>query len=235
LPLRWTLGRRAQKYLVNAGLSPEDRLLSYFLWVSGDVLRDLYSADLGRLLADHDPLEPLRGTLARIPAEPDRLNRMLYLEARHFLPDHNLNYTDKMSMAHGVEVRVPLLDRELIAYAAHLPPGDKVRRLHPKAMFKDAMRPYLPPPVLSRHKTGFGAPLRRWIREDLRDMVRDVLSEKRLAHRGLFDPAAVQRLIEDNERFQVDGAYLIFGLMCIEMWLRAFVDAPPAVPARSAG
>jgi asparagine synthase (glutamine-hydrolysing) len=100
-----------------------------------------------------------------------------------------------------------------------------------KAAFKRAVRPYLPPEVLKRPKTGFGAPLRRWIREDLREMVRDVLSEKALRERGLFDPAAVQRLIVSNERFEIDASYIIFSLMCIEMWMRNFIDRPVLAPA----
>jgi asparagine synthase (glutamine-hydrolysing) len=225
------LSRRLQKYFTYADRSAEDRLLGYFLWMTEDALRNLYSADVRLELANYDVLEPLRHTLARIPYEHDPLNRMLYLEAKHFLPDHNLNYTDKMSMAHGVEVRVPLLDLDLVDYAVHLPPGEKQEGTHVKAAFKRAVRPYLPPEVLKRPKTGFGAPLRRWIREDLREMVRDVLSEKALRERGLFDPAAVQRLIVSNERFEIDASYIIFSLMCIEMWMRNFIDRPVLAPA----
>ncbi len=219
-----TLSRRIQKNFVFANHPPEDRMMAYFLWTTDESLRSLYAPDLKRELADYDTLEPLRKTLARIPRETDPLNRMLYLEAKHFLPDHNLNYTDKMSMAHGVEVRVPLLDLDLVDYAVHLPPGEKQQGTRLKAAFKNAMRGVLPDAIINRGKTGFGAPLRRWIREELRDMVRDVLSEKSIADRGLFDPASVQRLILSNERLEIDASYMIFSLMCIEMWMRNFVD-----------
>src|SRR5207249_3299316 len=97
-------------------------------------------------------------------------------------------------------IRVPLLDMDLVDYAVHLPPGEKHRRTRLKSAFKDAMRPFLPPQVIDRSKTGFGSPLRRWIRKDLRSMVHDVLCPESLARRGLFDPDAVQRLILRNER-----------------------------------
>ena len=200
--------------------------MSYFRWATDEALRGLYSRDLSSELSGYDTLEPLRRSLARIPRELDPLNRLLYLETKHFLPDHNLNYTDKMSMANGVEVRVPLLDLDLVDYAVHLPTHEKQHRTHTKDIFKSAMRPFLPAEVLARPKTGFGAPLRRWIREDLREMVRDVLNESSLERRGLFNPAAVQRLILANERREIDASYTIFSLMCVEMWLRNFMDQP---------
>ena len=83
------------KYFTNAPMSAEDRLLSYFVWNTEEVRRSLYSPDLAQLLADYDTLEPLRQTLSRIPNERDPLQRMLYVEAKHFLPDHNLNYLSR--------------------------------------------------------------------------------------------------------------------------------------------
>jgi asparagine synthase (glutamine-hydrolysing) len=224
LPVDHPLSRRVRKYFTHAGLSTEDRLMAFFLWITGEALLDLYAEPLRAELGGADTFAPLRKTLARIPRETSALNRLLYLEGKHFLPDHNLNYTDKMSMAHGVEVRVPLLDLDLAEYAIHLPPGEKQRGLKSKNAFKRAVSPFLPPEVISRPKTGFGAPLRQWIRQDLNEMVRDVLSENSLAARGLFNPAAVQRLILRNERREVDASYIIFSLMCIELWMRNFTD-----------
>jgi len=215
-----SLTRRTQKYFNYADLSDEDRLLSYFLWSTDETRRALYSKELSTALADYDTLSPLRETLARIPDEHDPLNRMLYLEAKHFLPDHNLNYTDKMSMLHGIETRVPLLDLDLVEFAVHLPTDEKLAGKRLKAAFKDAMKKDLPAEIINRPKTGFGAPLRQWIRNDLKEMVRDVLSEKSLRTRGLFEPIAVRKLIEKNERSEVDASYLIFSLMCVEMWMR---------------
>jgi asparagine synthase (glutamine-hydrolysing) len=222
------VSRRLQKAFSYASLPADERLMTYFLWATDEMRRELYTPELRERLSGYDSLEPLRRSLERIPDEHDPLNRMLYLETKHFLPDHNLNYTDKMSMAHGVEVRVPLLDLELVDYAVHVPVGEKQTGSEGKRVFREAMRPYLPPEVLTRAKTGFGAPLRRWIRHDLREMVADVLAEESLRRRGLFDPAAVARLVARNERGEIDASYVIFSLMCIEMWLRNFVDHPVA-------
>jgi asparagine synthase (glutamine-hydrolysing) len=163
-------------------------------------------------------------SLQRIPAEHDPLQRMLYLETKHFLADHNLNYTDRAGMAVGVEVRVPLLDTDLVRFAAAVPPEFKQRGGTGKAVFKRAMEPYLPRAVVYRQKTGFGAPLRRWLRKELRPLVDDTLNASAVRRRGIFDPAAVRQLVESDRAGQVDGAYTVFALMTLELWCRRFAS-----------
>jgi asparagine synthase (glutamine-hydrolysing) len=85
--------------------------------------------------------------------------------------------------------------------------------------------------VLYRGKTGFGAPLRNWLREDLRSLVDDLLSPRSLAQRGLFDPAGVAALVELDRRQRTDASYTIFAMMCIELWCRMFVDRPTPAPS----
>lgn len=149
---------------------------------------------------------------------------MLALEQRFFLADHNLVYTDKMSMAAGVEVRVPFLDLDLVDFAARIPVALKQKGRVGKWVSKKSMEPYLPHDVIYRPKSGFGAPLRRWIRHDLRELLGDLLSVDSLKRRGLFDPAAVQRLIAANDVGKVDASYTLLSLMCIEIWCRAYLD-----------
>jgi asparagine synthase (glutamine-hydrolysing) len=179
-------------------------------------------------LAGVDTALPLLESLQRIPGERSPLNRMLYLETKHFLPDHNLNYTDKMGMAEGIEIRVPLLDLELVEFAARIPPRMKQKGRVGKAIFKKAMERDLPRDVIYRPKSGFGAPLRRWLREELRDQVEDTLSSKSLARRNLFDASAVRRLVDLDRAGRIDGAYTIFALMSMELWCRRFIDGVPS-------
>ena len=86
------------------------------------------------------------------------------------------------------------------------------------------MEPYLPRDVIYRPKTGFGAPLRNWLKNELRDQLRAMLSTENLQKRGLFDPQATQSLIDKNEKGQVDASYTLFSMMCIEIWCRHFLD-----------
>jgi asparagine synthase (glutamine-hydrolysing) len=137
-------------------------------------------------------------------------------------------------MAAGVEVRVPLLDLELVQFAAHIPPSLKQQGRRGKAIFKQAMEGVLPNDVIHRGKSGFGAPLRRWLRGELRERVDETLSADSLRARGLFEPSAVRRLIELDRSGHVDGGYTIFALMCVELWCRQFVDAIPAPIATAA-
>ena len=173
-------------------------------------------------VAGVDPAQPMLDLMAEMPADTDPLDRMLALEQRFFLTDHNLTYTDKMSMAASIETRVPFLDIDLVAFAATLPNRLKQRGQVGKWILKKAMEPDLPRDVIYRPKTGFGAPLRRWITSDLDTLVRDVLSEESLRKRGLFDPAAVQNLIDENALGKTDLSYTILSLMCLELWFRRF-------------
>lgn len=217
-----TLGRRLRKLFNGASLDGDARLVNYFRWIDRQDLSALYTAEFRAALRGAAAEEPMLHFLATLPPETCRLERMLALEQRFFLTDHNLNYTDKMSMAAGVEVRVPFLDLDLVDFAACIPARFKQRGSESKWVLKKAMKPYLPKDVIYRPKSGFGAPLRRWMRMELRDLLAEVLSEKSLRNRGLFDPASVQRLVKANDEGQIDASYTLLSLMCIELWCRRF-------------
>jgi len=218
------LGRRLRKLFNGAGLEGDERLVNYFRWVDRADLTELYSADFKAALGDGRAEQPMLDFLAELPPETHRLERMLALEQRFFLTDHNLLYTDKMSMAVGVEVRVPFLDLDLVQFAAIIPARFKQRGSEGKWVLKKAMEPHLPREVIYRSKSGFGAPLRRWMRVELRELLGDVLGESSLCNRGLFNPVAVQNLIRANDQGKVDASYTLLSLMCIELWCRHFID-----------
>jgi asparagine synthase (glutamine-hydrolysing) len=217
--------RRLSKMFAYAGEDPARRLATYFWWSTESLRRSLYSAEFAAQVDGIDTAAPLLRSLEAIPLERDPLNRMLYLEARHFLPDHNLNYTDRAGMAVGVEIRVPLLDLDLVRFATRAPSRLKQQGRLGKAIFKRAMEPYLPREVIYRPKSGFGAPLRRWLHRELRAQVDETLDPSALRRRGLFNPAAISRLRELDRSGTVDASYLIFALMCFELWCRRFADA----------
>jgi asparagine synthase (glutamine-hydrolysing) len=216
--------RRLAKLLSGSSLEGDARLANYFVWLRQDRLRSLYTPEFRREVGDVSAVQPVLEFLAQLPSSASRLERALAVEQRFFLTDHNLTYTDKMGMAVGVEIRVPFLDLELVEFAATLPAHLKQHGRHGKWVLKKAMEPFLPHDVIYRPKTGFGAPLRHWLRYELRDLVGDLLGPQSLRARGFFDPDAVQRLIRDNDSGQVDATYTLFSLLCIEIWCRRFVD-----------
>jgi asparagine synthase (glutamine-hydrolysing) len=227
--------RRVTKAFAHADSGPNDRLIGYFLWADTERLRGLFAPEYREALAGERIGAPLEDYLATLPSDLSALQRMLALEQRFFLPDHNLLYTDKMSMAAGVEVRVPFLDNDLRRLANALPPRVKQRGRQGKWVLKKAMEPYLPHEVIYRPKVGFGAPLRHWLRHELKELVDDTLSADTLRRRGLFDAAAVSKLIADDRAGRVDAAYTILGLMCIEIWCRQFLPQSLTEAPRSLG
>jgi asparagine synthase (glutamine-hydrolysing) len=220
LPGRPPLLRRIAKLLTVAKFDGDAQLASYFDWASARTVRNLFVPELAQTLNE----EPLLDALQSMPAMATSLQRMLLLEQRYFLADHNLNYTDKMSMAAGVEVRVPFLDPDLVALAARIPDRLRQHGAESKWVLKKAMEGTLPNDVIYRPKMGFGAPLRAWLRGPLKSMMHDQLSTDTLRKRGLFDPSAVAQLVSENEKGHTDNAGSILSLMCIELWCQEFID-----------
>lgn len=218
------MGRRLKRLWAEADADAEHRLAGYFRWLPEERLRSLYSRDFAAQLGVQRADQPMLDFLAGVHPTVSPIERMLALEQRFFLADHNLAYTDRMSMAAGVEVRVPFLDADLVELAARIPDRFKQSGRVGKWALKKAMEGTLPRDVIYRPKTGFGAPLRRWLQHDLRHMVDELLSQSSLQRRGLFDIAAVQQLRNDHNSGRVDAAYTLLSLMGIEIWCRQFID-----------
>ena len=161
LDQRRTWARRLAKLFNGAGLEGNARLVNYLVWASEKDLLGLYSDGFREQLASAQAVAPLIDFLQPLPEDTQPLQRMLALEQRFFLADHNLTYTDKMSMAAGVEVRVPFLDTDLVNFTQRIPLHMKQRGQVGKWILKKAMEPYLPHDVIYRPKAGFGAPLRK--------------------------------------------------------------------------
>jgi len=162
--------------------------------------------------------------LARTDAA-DPLSRMLFLDTTLWLPDDLLARGDKTSMAASIEARVPLLDHKLVEFAAALPPHLKVRRLARKYLLKQVSRAWLPSQIIRRKKQGFPIPLSAWFRHEARPFVRDVLSPAAVRRRGLFNPHAIQALLDRNERGDFECGEWLWALVNVELWYRQFIDA----------
>lgn len=216
--------RRLAKAFQFADQNEERRLAGHFLWLHPQRIQAVLSPETRRVLGDFDVLRPMLDALRRLPPGTPRLNRMLHLDGTFFLTDHNLNYTDKMSMAAGVETRVPFLDPDLVAFAAGLPTDYKQRGPVGKWILKKAMEPWLPHEVIHRPKTGFGVPLRRWMQHELRPLLDDTLSAASLKNRGIFDANEVARLLISDRRGAIDASYPLLATVCVELWCRQFLD-----------
>jgi asparagine synthase (glutamine-hydrolysing) len=203
--------------------STADRYLSFCSYYSRPELDALLNQDLRNELQSYDPFHRHRDYLRRVEDE-HWLNQLLYLDIKTFLPCLNLTYTDKMSMAASTEVRVPLLDDELVKLSSRIPPDLKLRRLRRKYVLKRSQEGTLPRSVIWRPKAGFGAPVRSWLVGDLRPMVEEVLSPEAVGARGLLDPNEVRRLVKANDVGAEDNALRIWALLTLELWQREFLD-----------
>ena len=215
--------RNLWKLLKAADLTPSERHLSFLSYYSDTELRSLLAPDVAATVASYDPRASLRDHM-NADVGGDDFTRMLYTDAKTFLPSLNLAYTDKMAMAASVEVRVPLLDDELVALAARIPSRLKLRRWQRKYIFKKSQLGVLPDDVIWRRKAGFGAPVRAWLERGLAPMADDLLAPETLSRRGLIDPTAVERMRRSNTAGQGDYAIQLYGLLSLELWSQTFLD-----------
>jgi asparagine synthase (glutamine-hydrolysing) len=160
----------------------------------------------------------------------DPLNRLLDVDVQTYLPGDLLVKMDIASMAHALEVRSPLLDHELMELCAGFPGAWKVAGGTTKALFKDALRPWLPSHVLDRPKMGFAVPLDHWFRGPLRRLPGEVLLDPRSLGRGLFRSDYVRGLLADHAEGRRNNGYRIWSLLQLELWFRTFVDERAAGP-----
>jgi len=160
-------------------------------------------------------------------ASNDWLTRCLHLDANIGLPDDMLTKVDRVTMAHALEARVPLLDHQLVEYMAGVPSELKLKGFKKKYLLKRAMQKRLPRNVLRGPKRGFNVPMPGWLARDLQEFVRDTLSPERIAANGVFRPEAVTRLIDEHTRQERDHSRNLWTLIVLEHWMRA--QTAPAV------
>jgi asparagine synthase (glutamine-hydrolysing) len=215
---------RRLKKLVDTRFFDEDyRSAALFGWGNINTSKSLFSSNIAQQLATVNPIDILIESLANIPLESNPLNKMLYWDTKYFLTDHNLNYTDKLSMAVGVESRVPFLDLELVDFACRLPVEIKLKGKTTKYLLKKLMERYLPKEVIYRPKAGFAAPVREWITGSLKEEIMNKLDKEHLEATGLFNMDNISKLVKDNWEGKTDGSYTILSILSISSWLKQFV------------
>ena len=219
--------RLAKKMGRSASLNSVDRFITNCTYLDADQKSGLYSSAMMAEVSLSDPSSQHRGAFDRV-GDADFLHQMLYLDTKIFMASLNLTYNDKMSMASSVEVRVPFLDRELAEFVAwKIPPRMKLKgflRPTTKYIFRKAMADILPSEVLRQPKAGFAAPVDYWLAHDLKGMVDDLLSPTQLRHRGLFQPAAVQRYIDEHRSGRHDWSMQLWQFLTLELWMQTFLD-----------
>lgn len=194
---------------------------------TGNGLGKVYSADFARAIDREHSLEPVRALQAHVEGQ-NTLDAMLYIDTKSWLPDELLIKADKMTMANSVELRVPLLDHKVLEFAASLPPSFKLNGFTPKYILKKVLSQKIPTEILNRKKTGFPVPYESWLRNDLKDVIWSVLTDRRTIERGYFSKDAVEALLRANSN-GTNYSKEIFSLMSFELWQRTFLEREEVV------
>ncbi|TFW19393.1 XrtA/PEP-CTERM system amidotransferase [Duganella callida] len=199
-----------------------DLVEGYFHGVSfmSDAMRKrLFSEQFRRQLQGYHAIEVMRGHADRAPTD-DPLSTIQYLDMKTYLPGDILTKVDRASMAHALEVRVPLLDHKLVEWISGLSPSLKLHGSEGKYLFKKSMEKYLPHDILYRRKQGFAVPLAQWFRGPLRSRVREALLGANLADTGIFNQRYLAELVEQHESGRRDYSTPIWSLLMFDAFLR---------------
>ncbi|MGB7327416.1 MAG: asparagine synthase (glutamine-hydrolyzing) [Rubripirellula sp.] len=215
--------RGAKKFLRSAQGDVLDSYLQMLTYFAPSQHRDLFTSDFYNEFCQEDVYRYHRAYADRVRAQPT-LNMLQYVDMKTFLPCLNLTYTDRMSMAASIEVRVPLLDDDLVEQMASLPVHEKIRGKQRKYGFKKSQEGRLPDDVIWRKKTGFGAPIQSWIRGELRPIVDELLGEDHLRQQGIFNPKTIQNLLLAEDRKEDYYANHIWQLLTFQLWHKAFIN-----------
>ncbi len=189
---------------------------------TGNGLGKVYSADFRNAVDRERSLEPVRMLQAQMRGK-STLDTMLYIDTKSWLPDDLLIKADKMTMANSLELRVPLLDHKVLEFAASLPSKFKLSGTTTKFILKRALSERIPKEIRDRKKTGFPVPYEMWLRKDLKEIVWNVLTDRRTIARGYFSKEAVEGLLRANSNGS-DRSKDIFSLLCLELWQRTFLE-----------
>ncbi len=217
-------GMRGRNLARHFALAGWERYLDASTLFRADTRTRLFQPEAFAMLSGCDPWRHEAECLARVHGS--WLSALQYFDLKSYLPLDILTKVDRMSMAHSLEARVPLLDHTLVEFAATIPPELQLREGRTKHLLKLAMRGILPDAIIDRPKQGFAVPLERWFRGELTGFVRDLLLSDTSRQRGIVNPAYVERLLERHRRGRPLELQL-WTLISFEQWCRTFLDTAP--------
>jgi asparagine synthase (glutamine-hydrolysing) len=215
--------RWAKRFIKIAGHDPINSFIGSYCYYDDQEFQQLMAPEFFVPRSQSYPLRRHFEYFTQI-GDLEYVNQMCFLDSKLFLPCLNLSYSDKATMAASVEGRPPLIDHKVVEFAFGIPAKYKIRGLQSKYVFKKAMEPVLPREVIYRPKSAFGAPLRAWVKKDLKPLICELLSEDRIKRRGYLNHEFVKKIIADNETGRQDNAHRIWAFLTLELWFQTFID-----------
>ncbi len=219
-----SLDFKIKQFLRGVGVSSEVR---FFLWrgaFSNAERNELLSPEVRRDLHKENAYEEIY-RYVRQSGLTKELERILYLSMKLYLQDNNLVTVDRASMANGLEVRSPLLDRDVVEFVCRLPMEYKLKGLTTKYILKKVAEEFLPREVVYRKKKGFGVPLAQWLNGELKEFMLDYLSQERIKRQGIFHYPYVNRLIDEQLTKTKDNREPLWTLLVFQTWYEKYVES----------
>ncbi len=221
-------GARGKRFLQHLALDGARRYVDASTMFRADDLRRLLHPDAYARVARHDAAATAAASMDAF--DDDWLSAVQRWDLAAYLPQDILTKVDRMTMAHSIEARPPLIDHRLVEFAARVPSRFRLRNGQTKYLFKQAMRGVLPDRIIDRPKHGFAVPLAQWLRNDLATFARDILLSSTARDRGVFDVRHVEQLLRLNDRGRNLDLQL-WTILSLELWCRRFLDRPAPMRA----
>ncbi|HLG23233.1 MAG TPA: asparagine synthase (glutamine-hydrolyzing) [Candidatus Manganitrophaceae bacterium] len=237
LPERYAAGARVnhlKRFVRSSSADPGRRYLGYVSKISPRHEGSLFSESAGDYRAAFDAAKKRFLSHFDSPNAEDPLNKAFYCDIKTYLPEDILACTDRLSMRHSLEVRVPFLDHRLLEYCATIPPEIKMKNFQKKYLLKRGVSSLLPKEILRRKKQGFVGPMAQWLRTDLRRLTSEKLSEKSLERHGLFNANTVRDILAEHDRGKEDHGALIWSLLIFQTWHECYMEGGSTGPSRAA-
>jgi len=225
---------RLKRFLRAGDGGSAERYLDLLSRADETVRLPLYSAALRGTIIGDGARTLFRQLHRDGPARHDALTTALYFDYRTYLPDDILALSDRLSMAHSLEIRVPFVDHALVERVFPLPARLKVGGGEYKRLLRRALADRLPAEHFRAPKRGFVGPTASWLRHELRPLLEDELSADRVGRLGFFDPAALARLLGDHFSRRHNREGVLWALLCFSTWHRIYLEQPPPAPYRPA-
>lgn len=215
--------RDAKRFLKAANLPRTER---YFRWVSTfnrDTKAELYTTDFARSVSGQNASALLDNWFTKANGT-GTLDATLLTDQMTYLPNDLLVKVDIASMANSLEARSPFLDHNLIEFAASLPESMKMRSFQTKSLLKKVAARLVPKDVIYRRKMGFGVPIAKWFRGEMKDFVRGVLLSEKSLRRGIVKPEILERYVNEHTNGERDHSFQLWTLLMLELWFQRFID-----------
>lgn len=210
------------RWLNEMSLTPSDARYAHSMAIlrfPPAIKQELFSPSARARIADDDSLGKVMALFNADKAD-DVVDRMLYTDLMTRMPDHLLATVDRMTMAHSLESRAPLIDKEVVACAASIPAALKLKNNRLKYMLRRLAERYVPRDVVYKKKQGFSFPLGGWMRTSMREFIDNLFAQSRFIEAGIFERACVERLIGEHVAGRVDHSYRLWLLVNLEIWHR---------------